>query len=65
MFTGLAGGIAEYTGVSPWLIRFLFIMLSSATGGLAVFIYLFLSIAIQPDYDREYIEDGGRNIHVQ
>ena len=40
-------------------------MLSSATGGLALFIYLFLSIAIQPDYDREYLDKDGRNIHVQ
>lgn len=64
VFTGLAGGIAEYLGVSPWLVRFAFIMLSSF-GGVAVFLYLFLSIAIPPDYDNKYFEKDGRNIHVQ
>ncbi|MFK7972658.1 MAG: PspC domain-containing protein [Bacteroidia bacterium] len=65
VFTGLAGGVSEYVGISPWLVRFLFIMLTSATGGMFTFLYLFLSIAIAPDYDREFVERGGRNIHVQ
>ncbi|MEZ4686106.1 MAG: PspC domain-containing protein [Bacteroidia bacterium] len=65
VFTGLAGGIGEYLGINPWVIRFLWIMFAGSLAGLPLFLYLFLSIAIPPDYDREYFDNGGRNIHVQ
>lgn len=65
VFTGLAGGLGEYLGINPWVIRVLLIMFAGSLAGLPLFLYLFLSIAIPPDYDREYFDKTGRKIDVQ
>jgi phage shock protein C len=67
VFSGVAGGIAEYTGVSANLIRFAFIVGMFVTGGFPiVFIYLLLSIVLPPDYDRGiYDMDDGRDIKIR
>jgi len=65
VFSGVAGGLAEYTGVSSNLIRFAFILGMFMTGGVPViFIYLLLSIILPPDFDSNYFDnnsDGGDN----
>jgi phage shock protein PspC (stress-responsive transcriptional regulator) len=65
VFSGVAGGLAEYTGVSANLIRFGFIISMFMTAGFPViFIYLLLSIILPPDYDSNYFDNnkgGGGN----
>lgn len=58
VFSGVAGGLAEYTGVSSNLIRFAFVMGMFLTGGFPIiFIYLLLSIILPPDYDNNYFDN--------
>jgi phage shock protein PspC (stress-responsive transcriptional regulator) len=52
VFSGVAGGIAEYTGVPPALIRFGFIASLFMAFPLPVFVYLMLSIVLPANYDR-------------
>ena len=47
MFLGVAGGIAEYVGIDPVLVRLLFVLLTLA-GGHGLLIYLILAV-IMPD----------------
>ncbi|GAB4421452.1 MAG: hypothetical protein OHK0039_36220 [Bacteroidia bacterium] len=51
VFSGVAGGIAEYTGVSAALIRFAFIASLFMTSGMSIFVYLLLSIVLPANYD--------------
>ncbi|MEM7656313.1 MAG: PspC domain-containing protein [Bacteroidota bacterium] len=51
VFSGVAGGIAEYVGISAALIRFAFIAGMFMSGGMSVFIYLLLSIVLPANYD--------------
>lgn len=58
VFSGVAGGLAEYTGVSSNLIRFAFVMGMFLTGGFPIiFIYLLLSIILPPDYDSNHFDN--------
>ena len=50
VFSGLAGGIAEYLGIPAPLVR-LGLILSIFVGGAPIFIYLLLSIVIPPNYN--------------
>jgi phage shock protein C len=51
VFSGVAGGIAEYAGISPALIRFAFIAGLFMSGGMSIFIYLLLSIVLPTNFD--------------
>jgi phage shock protein C len=51
VFSGVAGGLAEYFGVSSALLRFAFILSIFATSGSSIFLYLLLSIILPPNYD--------------
>ena len=51
VFSGVAGGIAEYFGVSSALIRFAFIASLFPSGGASIFVYLLLSIVLPANYD--------------
>lgn len=51
VFSGVAGGLSEYTGISAALIRFAFIFSLFPTSGMSVFIYLLLSIVLPANYD--------------
>lgn len=53
VFSGVAGGLAEYTGVSVTLIRFAFIFSLFVMGffPIPVFIYLLLSIVLPANFD--------------
>ncbi|WNJ18083.1 PspC domain-containing protein [Pontibacter sp. G13] len=51
VFSGVAGGIAEYTGISAALIRFAFILSMIMMSGMPIFIYLLLSIVLPANYD--------------
>ncbi|MEO1447884.1 MAG: PspC domain-containing protein [Bacteroidota bacterium] len=52
VFSGVAGGIAEYTGISSALIRFAFVASMFMSGVIgSVFIYLLLSIVLPANYD--------------
>jgi phage shock protein PspC (stress-responsive transcriptional regulator) len=51
VFSGVSGGIAEYIGISPALIRFAFIAGLFMTGGMSIFIYLLLSIVLPANYN--------------
>ncbi|RMG59754.1 MAG: PspC domain-containing protein [Bacteroidetes bacterium] len=57
VFSGVAGGLSEYTGISAALIRFAFIFSLFPTSGMSVFIYLLLSIVLPANYD-SYQERG-------
>ncbi len=64
VFTGVAGGLAEYLGVSSALIRFAIIFSLFPTSGMSLFIYLLLSIVIPSNYDTYYERvprNGDRN----
>ncbi len=69
VFSGVAGGIAEYTGVSSALIRFALVAGTFMTGGFPfIFIYLLLSIVLPTDYDSTYFDndiDDGREIRIR
>ncbi len=56
VFSGVAGGIAEYMNISPALIRFAFIAALFPAGPLPVFVYLLLSIILPADFSRTYEE---------
>ncbi len=45
VMAGVAGGIAEYYGWDPWLVRLAFVVASFA-GGIGIFLYLALWIAL-------------------
>lgn len=60
VFTGVAGGLADYLGVSSSLIRFAIIFSLFPTSGMSLFIYLLLSIVIPSNYDT-YQERVPRN----
>lgn len=51
VFSGVAGGLAEYANISPALIRFAFIAGLIVSGGLSIFVYLLLSIILPANYD--------------
>ncbi|MEO0468135.1 MAG: PspC domain-containing protein [Bacteroidota bacterium] len=51
VFSGVAGGLAEYLGVSPALVRFGFIAGLFMTFFMSIFIYLLLSIVLPANYD--------------
>lgn len=51
VFAGVAGGLGEYFGVSPALIRFAFIIANFATSGMFFFIYLLMALIIPKNYD--------------
>lgn len=51
VFTGVAGGLAEYMGISPALVRFFFIFSVFATSGASLFAYLLMSIILPKNYD--------------
>ncbi len=50
VFSGVAGGIAEYTGISSALIRFAFIFSIIPTSGMSIFLYLLFSIVLPANY---------------
>lgn len=54
VFSGVAGGIAKYTGVSAALIRFAFIFSIPVTSGMSIFLYLLLSIILPTNYDDRF-----------
>ena len=51
VFSGVAGGIAEYAGISAALIRFAFIAGLFMSFGMSIFVYLILSIVLPANYD--------------
>ncbi|RMG24918.1 MAG: PspC domain-containing protein [Bacteroidetes bacterium] len=51
VFSGVAGGLAEYANISPALIRFAFIAGLIVSGGMSIFIYLLLSIILPANYE--------------
>ena len=51
VFTGVAGGLAEFLNISPALIRFSFILALMFSWGTFIFIYLLLSIVLPRNYD--------------
>jgi len=59
VFSGVAGGLAEYFGVSSALLRFAFILSIFATSGSSIILYLLLSIVLPPNYD-DYPEHNER-----
>lgn len=52
VFSGVAGGIAEYAGISSALIRFAFIASLFMGIGMPIFIYLLFSIILPANYDQ-------------
>lgn len=52
VFSGVAGGIAEYAGISAALIRFAFIAGLFMSFGMSIFIYLLFSIVLPANYDQ-------------
>jgi phage shock protein PspC (stress-responsive transcriptional regulator) len=58
MLTGVAGGIADYAGVDPTLVRLGFVLLT-VFGGSGALIYL-VALVIMPSADGESILDGWR-----
>ena len=55
---GVCGGLAEYIGVDPTLVRFLWIILT-LSGGSGIFIYLIAALLMdnRPDYVSKYEEN--------
>ncbi len=51
IFTGVAGGMAEYANISPALIRFAFVAGLFVSFGIPFFFYLLLSIVLPPNFD--------------
>lgn len=51
VFAGVAGGLAEYMGVSPILTRIAFLISIPATSFFSVFIYLLLALVLPKNYD--------------
>jgi len=57
---GVLGGLGEYFGVDPVLLRVIVVLIAFASGGFPVFIvYLILAIAM-PDEPRDQVEDKRR-----
>lgn len=54
VFSGVAGGIAEYTGVSAGLIRMALVVGMFMSGGMITFAYLLLSIVLPNSYDEDW-----------
>lgn len=54
VFSGVAAGISEYTGVSAGLIRMGFIIGMFFSGGMITFAYLLLSIVLPSSYDDDW-----------
>lgn len=50
VFSGVSGGIAEYTGVSSALVRFAWLAGLFMSGGMIIFAYLLLSIILPGSY---------------
>ena len=50
VFSGIAGGVAEYFGISSTFLRFAFILSIFATSGSSIFLYLLLSIVLPSNY---------------
>ncbi len=48
---GVAGGLAEYMGISPVLVRIAFLMAIPVTSGFFPFIYLLLALVLPKNYD--------------
>jgi phage shock protein PspC (stress-responsive transcriptional regulator) len=65
VFSGVAGGIAEYSGVSAALVRFAFIAGLFMSSGMFIFVYLLLSIVLPTYYDGENDVDDGREIRIR
>ncbi|MEM6264748.1 MAG: PspC domain-containing protein [Bacteroidota bacterium] len=62
VFSGVAGGIAEYAGISPALVRFAFIAGLFMSQGMFVFVYLLLSIILPTEFeDFQFDEEEERN----
>lgn len=59
VFSGVAGGVADYLGISAALIRFAFIAALFIGGGMPIFIYLLFSIVLPANYD-DYQEPKAR-----
>ncbi|MEL6135603.1 MAG: PspC domain-containing protein, partial [Bacteroidota bacterium] len=57
VFSGVAGGLAEYTNISVTLIRFAFIVGIFMGFPIPIFIYLLLSIVLPANFDGGF--DGG------
>lgn len=61
VFSGVAGGIAEYIGISSSLIRFAFIASMFMSSGLSIFVYLLLSIVLPANYDNLAADSTNNN----
>lgn len=63
VFSGVAGGLAEFFGLPVQLIRFAFFVSLFPTSGFSFFIYLLLSIVLPQDYEsyRESTYKGDRD----
>ncbi len=46
VFSGVAGGMAEYFAVSPGFVRFLFVMAAIFSGGIFVIVYIALILVL-------------------
>ncbi len=46
VFTGLAGGLADYFAVDPTLIRVILVILEFATAGLLIIAYFILALIV-------------------
>ncbi len=51
VFAGVAGGLAEYMGISPVLVRIAFLISIGVTTGFGLFIYLLLALVLPKNYD--------------
>lgn len=51
VFAGVAGGLAEYMGVSPVLVRIAFLISIGVTTGFGLFVYLLLALVLPKNYD--------------
>ncbi|MEZ4827027.1 MAG: PspC domain-containing protein [Bacteroidia bacterium] len=64
VFSGVAGGIAEYMGISAALIRFAFIATLFMGIGMPIFVYLLLSIVLSVNYDGTTQKPPVRNPNI-
>lgn len=51
VFSGVAGGLADYLGISPALVRFGFVAAMFGTSGMFFFLYLLLTMVLPKNYD--------------
>ena len=51
MVNGVCGGIAEYIGTDPSLIRILWVVLTCVSGGLGILAYIACAIILPKDID--------------